>query len=111
MEDAERAFNAVAGGGQLSPDAVYFLATLADERNRGETARPMLEAALKNEGQFAYRTKAQKLLDRLSKKPAPRGAKGKAAAKAAPSKGAAGKAAAKAEPKAEEPAEDEDKDK
>ena len=72
MEDAERQFTAVANSRQFTPDAVYFYATFSDDRNRGETVKPMLEAALKTESPFAYRAEAQKLYDRLSKKPAAR---------------------------------------
>jgi tetratricopeptide (TPR) repeat protein len=105
MDEAERAFNSVASAGQFSPDAIYFFATLADERNRGEGAKPMLEAALKSDGQFAYRAEAQKLYDRLSKKPG----KPAKSSKAAVTKSGASKAAKAAAVKTEEPAEDEEK--
>ncbi|HEY1599317.1 MAG TPA: tetratricopeptide repeat protein [Pirellulales bacterium] len=73
MDDAERLFNSIASSGQpLTPDAIYFFATFADDRNRGETAKPMLDIALKSDAPFAYRAEAQKLYDRLSKKPAAR---------------------------------------
>jgi tetratricopeptide (TPR) repeat protein len=88
MEDAERVFNAVATANQFSPDAAYFFATFADDRNRGEAAKPLLEAALKSDAPFAYRAEAQKLYDRLSKRPA-----------AVPAKADAPSAADKAETK------------
>jgi predicted Zn-dependent protease len=72
MDDAERCFNSVASSQQFTPDAIYFFATFADDRNRGEATKPMLEAALKSDAPFAYRAEAQKLYDRLSKKPAAR---------------------------------------
>ena len=72
MEDAEKVFNAVASASQLSPDAIYFFATFADDRGRGELVKPMLDIALKSDSQFAYRAEAQKLADRLSKKPGAR---------------------------------------
>ena len=83
MEDAERMFNAVGTATSVTPDAVYFFAMMMDERNRGELVRPMLEAALKTDGLFAYRAEAQKLHDRIAKKAArtPSKSPAKAAAK------------------------------
>jgi len=69
MEDAEKVFNSIPASSQASPDAIYFFAAFADDRNRGEVARPLLDAALKSDGPFAYRADAQKLLERLSKRP------------------------------------------
>ncbi len=108
MEDAERVFNAIPASSQASPDAIYFFAAFADDRNRGEMARPLLEAALKSDGPFAYRADAQKLFERLSKRPssASRGAKGKPETVidvGQPTDGEGNKPAAKAAPPAKAP--------
>ncbi|HVU90274.1 MAG TPA: tetratricopeptide repeat protein [Pirellulales bacterium] len=68
MEDAERMFNALATANQFSPDAAYYFAVFADDRNRGEAAKGLLEAAIKGDAPFAHRAEAQKLFDRLTKK-------------------------------------------
>jgi tetratricopeptide (TPR) repeat protein len=68
MEEAEKLFSAVATANQFSPDAAYFFAVFADDRNRGEAAKGLLEAALKGDAPFANRAEAQKLYDRLTKK-------------------------------------------
>ena len=66
MEDVERSVQRRGVGESVSPDAAYFFATFADDRNRGDSAKSLLEAALKSDAPFAFRARGE-LYDRLSK--------------------------------------------
>jgi tetratricopeptide (TPR) repeat protein len=91
MDEAESLLNQVVASNQsVSPDAVYFSAVVADNRNHPQVAKTLLDTALKSDAPFAYRPEAQKLHDRLAKTPASsRGAR--------PTKQAATKSATKDE--------------
>jgi len=114
-EEAEQLLTAVAGTNQVTPDAIFYYATLADARNRGDVVKPYLEVALKNEAPFAYRDEAQQLLDRLNKtspgeaketatKPAKSGTKAAPTSSTPGATGAKKTAAAKSDaPKADAP--------
>ena len=75
MDEAESLLNQVVASNQaVSPDALYFYAVVAENRNHGPAAKSVLDTALKSDVPFAYRSEAQKLHDRLAKTPAARGA-------------------------------------
>jgi tetratricopeptide (TPR) repeat protein len=69
LDEAERMLRAAVSSPNLQPDTAYFYAKLQDARNRGDTVRPLLDAALKSELPFAYREEAQKLADQFGKRP------------------------------------------
>ena len=75
MEDAESLLNQVVASNQaVSPDALYFYAVVADNRNRGQAAKSVLDTALESDAPFAYRLRRARLHDRLAKDAAAAGA-------------------------------------
>lgn len=69
LEEADKYLRAAASAPNAQPDTYYFYAALQDARNRGDTAKPMLDSALKSELPFAYREEAQKLANQFAKLP------------------------------------------
>jgi tetratricopeptide (TPR) repeat protein len=68
--EAEEALKAAVSGGQFTPEMAYYLAsvlTLNKRSTEGETAKRLLELALKTTAPFAQREDAEKLLDDLKK--------------------------------------------
>lgn len=68
-DDAEKAFSAVLGSGQVSSDGAFFIAKLLADKQRFEDAHKLLAGALGvRHGMFVYRGDAKALLDEVAKK-------------------------------------------
>jgi superkiller protein 3 len=67
-EEAERALQAAARTGQLSPDAAYYFASVLDQLKRPDDAQKLLKAALDAPGTFLFRKEAKDLQARLDKR-------------------------------------------
>lgn len=68
-DDAEKAFSAVLGSGQISSDGAFFVAKLLADKQKHEDAHKLLTGALGvKHGMFIYRADAKALLDEVAKK-------------------------------------------
>lgn len=65
LETAERIFQPLLSGTQLSPDAAYYAARLLIDRGRTEEARAFLQGALDTAGNFRNRKPCQEMLASL----------------------------------------------
>ncbi len=68
LDEAERALQASAGGGQISSDTAYFYARLLKERGKTAEAKELLKKALESDGPFVSRSDAKTLLGDLGMK-------------------------------------------
>jgi Tfp pilus assembly protein PilF len=64
IDEAERAFQMAAAGGNVSPDSAYFMARIALDRKRPADARQLLQSALKSKNLFLLRKEAEQLLEK-----------------------------------------------
>jgi tetratricopeptide (TPR) repeat protein len=69
LDDADRALQTCAASGNISAEVAFYLAHVMSDRGRADTAKQLLEAAVKAPGNFPYRKDAQEMLARLNKKP------------------------------------------
>ena len=68
-DEAERAYNLVISGGQITSDSAYFIARLLADKQRYEDAHKLLAAAVgAKHGLFVYRADAKVLLAEVAKK-------------------------------------------
>lgn len=66
LDIAEKALAAVsARGGQVGPDALYYMAHIASRKGHNDEARALLQQALATKTPFAHDNDAEKLLSRL----------------------------------------------
>jgi Tfp pilus assembly protein PilF len=67
LDRAERALNAAASTGSITPDTAYYLAKLLSEQKKKVEARHWCEQALKSQVPFFYRDATEQLLAELRK--------------------------------------------
>jgi tetratricopeptide (TPR) repeat protein len=68
LDDAEKAFNIAASGGQVSPDTAFHIACLSRDRGNDAAARIWLKKSLDSKAPFSMRKEAKEMLDSLTKK-------------------------------------------
>jgi tetratricopeptide (TPR) repeat protein len=68
LDEADKALSAAVSTGQsFSPDTAYYMAVVANEKNRKEEAKTLLKAAAKSTSPFTMKQEAAALLEQLER--------------------------------------------